>query len=613
METRKFRVDGMTCVNCQSRIENKLKNTAGIRDASVNYVNGEAAVTFDGSITGFGEIAAAIESLGYTTASRGKATLRIAGVLLIVLALSVLLRAFGTSSLATAFPLAQAGMGYGMLFLIGVLTSVHCIAMCGGINLSQSLAAKNAPQSPVPSPRSLLLPGLLYNGGRLISYTAVGVLVGALGSVVSVTGRFQGAVLLIVGLFMVIMGINMLGLFPVLRRVTPRLPGFLSKKISGQNGRGPLIVGVLNGFMPCGPLQAMQLYALSTGSPLRGGLAMFLFCIGTVPLMFGLGAAGSVLSGVKGRAFSRRVMQVGALVIAAMGVTMFTNGWSLTGLASPLEKAAAFIGPASGPGAFTPVIRNGVQIVNSTLLPSRYPAITVQEGIPVRWTINAPPGSITGCNNRIFIREYGIEYTFKPGDNVIEFLPAKAGRFRYSCWMAMIHSTITVLAEGDNAAEVLAAYADPTPKPAGVKIPTDSVAVAQVVEIRGENCQMVEMHLTDEGFEPAIAVMQRRLRTFWVINLDSADSENGLLIIPAYYSQLNIQPGGNVMQLIPEGDFDFSTGDNKFYGYVKVVDDISNVDIEAVKAEAAGHETLVYPEAHFEAALGGGGGCACCQ
>jgi len=73
----------------------------------------------------------------------------------------------------------------------------------------------------------------------------------------------------------------------------------------------------------------------------------------------------------------------------------------------------------------------------------------VQQGIPVRWIIKAPPGSITGCNNRMIIRDYGIQYAFKPGDNVINFTPTKTGRFRYTCWMGMIQSTITVLAKGD--------------------------------------------------------------------------------------------------------------------------------------------------------------------
>jgi len=55
------------------------------------------------------------------------------------------------------------------------------------------------------------------------------------------------------------------------------------------------------------------------------------------------------------------------------------------------------------------------------------------------------------------------------------------------------------------------------------------------------------------------------------------------------------------LRLVPDGDFEFYTADGVSYGYVKVVDDITSVDIEAVKAEVTAFETLVYPEAYFEA------------
>jgi len=422
-----------------------LKGIAGVQAATVNYNTGEVSVTYDTAQTSFDKISATIEKLGYKTLEgNGKNQIsHIIGTLVIILALFMLMRTFTTSKIAASFPLAKEGMGYAMLLVIGLLTGVHCIAMCGGINLSQTLNRDRGPgigDSTTPNTYSMLLPSLLYNGGRLVSYTLVGILVGALGSVITLSGRFQGVVQLVAGVFMVIMGINMLDLFPALRRFSPRLPKIFDGKATG---RGPLVIGFLNGFMPCGPLQAMQLYALSTGSPVRGGISMFLFCAGTIPLMFALGALSSALSnattGVKGRVFSRYVMQTGAILVAALGLVMFANGWVLSG-ANSAQAAKPVL--ASGPPM--PVIQNGEQIVNSTLQPGRYPAITVQQGIPVRWIINAPAGSINGCNNSIIIREYGIQYTFKQGDNVIKFTPAKTGRFRYTCWMGMIQSTITV-------------------------------------------------------------------------------------------------------------------------------------------------------------------------
>jgi plastocyanin domain-containing protein len=86
-----------------------------------------------------------------------------------------------------------------------------------------------------------------------------------------------------------------------------------------------------------------------------------------------------------------------------------------------------------------------VQIINTTLASGRYTPITVKAGIPVRWIISAPKGSINGCNNSMYISEYKIEHKFTTGDNVIEFTPQKPGNFSYSCWMGMIRSSITVL------------------------------------------------------------------------------------------------------------------------------------------------------------------------
>jgi len=618
-QKRSFRIGGMYCANCQNLIEKELKKTAGIKSATVNYRTGAAVVTYDTAETGFDKISSVIESLGYRTLDeQGETSFprnnvpRIAGILVIILALFLLTRAFTTSSLAAAFPLAKEGMGYGMLLVIGLFTSVHCIAMCGGINLSQTLqrngklVAENGGKA--ANTYSLLLPGILYNGGRLVSYTAVGVLVGALGSVITPSGRFQGAVQLAAGVFMVIMGINMLGLFPALRRLIPQMPKLFSKKIEERKtGRGPLVVGFLNGFMPCGPLQAMQLYALSTGSPIRGGISMFLFCAGTIPLMFVLGAVSSALSSVNGHVFSRRIMQAGAILVAALGLVMFSNGWNLSGFANPLDIVASYkkASVQSGTDAFIPVIQNGVQIVNSTLQPGRYPAITVRQGIPVRWIINAPSGSINGCNYRMIIHEYNIQYTFKQGDNVIEFTPVKAGKFRYTCWMAMIRSTITVLAEGESFAD--AQEPDTAPKPAGVQIPAEEIAIAQIAD----NIQTVTIHLGDEGFEPAIVVMQRRLPALWTIVIDSLDPGNNSIIFPSYYAIIGTEQGENRLQLIPDEDFEFYTADSVFYGYVKVVNDITRVDVDAVKAEAANFETLIYPEAYFESAAGGGSSSCC--
>jgi plastocyanin domain-containing protein len=207
----------------------------------------------------------------------------------------------------------------------------------------------------------------------------------------------------------------------------------------------------------------------------------------------------------------------------------------------------------------------------------------------------------------MIIREYGIEHSFQTGDNVIEFMPERTGKFSYSCWMGMIRSSITVVAEGETSA---ADAGEPSlePSPAGVIIPTDDIVIAEVNDEVG--FQSVSINLTDDGFAPSILVVQRNIPAEWAINNDSLDPGNNLLIFPAYYARIETNQGDNIIQFMPTDDFEFSTGDNIFYGYVKVVDDITTIDIDGIKAEVAGYETQIYPEAYFDAVSQGAGCCA---
>jgi sulfite exporter TauE/SafE/copper chaperone CopZ len=622
LETRKLRIDGMTCVNCQNRIEKKLQGTPGVVRAEVSYNRGTATVTYNTGTITIQEISSIIEQLDYTVrggadprrdAIRQNLPSRNAGMLIVIFAVFILLQHFGFINLFNTFPLAEAGMGYGLIFLIGVMTSVHCIAMCGGINLSQCIPPSAAGTG--AGKIAALRPSVLYNLGRVISYTAVGVIVGALGSVISFSGAMKGVVQLAAGLFMIIMGVNMLGIFPALRRFTIRMPKIFTRHIDCGVNKGPLYIGLLNGLMPCGPLQAMQLYALSTGSPLKGGIAMFLFSMGTVPLMFGLGALSSVLS----KKFTQKAMTAGAALVVILGLTMFSNGWSLSGFSiPPMGSFAGSSGPAGGTSAAGPAanrIEGGVQLVNSTLSSGRYPPITVQAGIPVKWTIDAPQGSINGCNNRMIIPEYKIEHRFTFGANVIEFTPTRAGTFRYSCWMGMIRSTITVLEAGQSSADAapLDDYSDEPeePVPAGFRIPVKDIGIGSIGEEQGQVVQRIQIDITDRGFVPAAVVVQEGVLTAMTFNNVSAREENSLLRFPAYGQELPMEGGENTLGLYPEVDFDFSSSDSEYYGYVKVVEDLNKVDMEAIRTEIGNFQTMIYPSDYFRGPGGGGGDMSC--
>lgn len=438
-------VGGMSCSGCELRIEQKLKSMLGVLAVTASFSKGTVRVVYNPDKINLGQIENAIRELDYTIGGNTPPTVKppvspekaegissIFGILLILAALYLLIEHTVGFGFINFIPQINQNMSYGILFVVGLLTSVHCLAMCGGINLSQCVAYQSGETNPSPSKR--LMPSLLYNLGRVTSYTIIGGIVGAIGSVISFSGTAKGVVTVASGVFMVIMGLNMLHVFPWLRRLNIRMPKAIGQKLyAGKTRRGPFLVGMLNGLMPCGPLQAMQLYALGTGSFLTGAFSMLVFSLGTVPLMFAFGALSTFLSGK----FTHKMMQVSAVLVMVLGVLMVSRGFSLSGIQ---------IGGAA-PGAAQNVakVSGNVQEITTSFNNGYYAPITVKKGVPVKWIIQVTDADLNGCNNPVTIPKYNIQKQLVPGDNVIEFTPEDTGTIPYSCWMGMIRSTITVV------------------------------------------------------------------------------------------------------------------------------------------------------------------------
>lgn len=347
--------------------------------------------------------------------------------------------------------LADSKMSYGMLFIVGLLTSVHCIAMCGGINLSQCIPVADDDNGKIPE-NKIIIPSLLYNTGRVLSYSVIVFLLGGMGMLLTRGGGtgipllMQGILKIIAGLFMVIMGINMLGWIPVLRKLQIGFPQRLADKINKKRRRKnrPFFVGLLNGLMPCGSMQSMQIIALGSGNPVSGAAAMLMFSLGTVPLMLEFGSMVSAL----GKKYSKMVMRVGSILVVVLGLAMFLQGVSLSGInvdrtgnasagmeSENTEKLNVAKIAASG----------DMQYVNSELDFGTYPEITVYSEILVKWTINVPEEVINGYNYKMVISTYGITHEFTSGENVIEFIPGESGTVQCTCWMGMINGKINIV------------------------------------------------------------------------------------------------------------------------------------------------------------------------
>lgn len=317
-----------------------------------------------------------------------------------------------------------------LLFVVGLLTSVHCMGMCGGLMLAQTLKRFGEQVAP----KRTVLPAALYNLGRVVSYTAVGAVVGGIGQALTLSDALKGIVPIVGGLFMVIMAVNLLGIFPVLRRLQIGLPNSVVKKLRSPGDKSLFLMGLLTGLMPCGPLQIVELYALGTRSALLGAVSMFVFSLGTVPGLFTFGALSSMIS----RRFSKVVIRISAVLVAVLGVAMIGRGLALEGAAFPTFSVSQ--------GDYTvSTVKGNVQTVTTSIGESSFPPIEVRQGIKVIWTIRVGGDVFNDCNKAITIPEYHIKKTLAVGDNTVEFTPGKAGNFDYTCWMGMIKSKIRVI------------------------------------------------------------------------------------------------------------------------------------------------------------------------
>lgn len=430
---RRFvRIGGMHCQHCEETLRRALGAVEGVEEVRFRGHVAEVSPGVDPAL-----LVAAVREAGYETRPewvsdappRWGAWRAAALAAALAAAWWALRRALGFDPL-DVFPTADGAASLGALFVVGLFTSLHCAGMCGAFALHATAGRTARPWRAA----------LLYNAGRIGVYAAIGAAAGALGEVLSPGPRTRGVLQLAAGLAMVIFALRQLGLLRL-----PRAHGFATGFATRGAGRfaartpalRPLLVGAANGFMPCGPLQAVQLWALGSGSAARGALALACFGLGTAPLMFALGAGAAFFA--RQRALVATL--AGALVLV-LGLGMARRGAVALRVAAPARAPAA--ADSAGGAWLRAADEGGVQVVRFALEWDGYPDFAVEAGRPVRLVVHAEPDKITGCNNEFSCPALGFHLKLAPGDNVAEFTPAAPGIYTYSCWMDMLFARILV-------------------------------------------------------------------------------------------------------------------------------------------------------------------------
>lgn len=207
-------------------------------------------------------------------------------------------------------------------FIVGLFGSMHCIGMCGPITLALPGYQHDLPR--------VLTSRFLYNIGRTITYALMGAIIGLAGEGISLAGAQQwvsiGSGILLIVIVLIPMSIS--SRFQLLKpayHFTDYLKRKFGKLLKSQSLSSVFLIGVLNGFLPCGLVYVALAGALATGSLVQGTLYMTFFGLGTIPLLFAFSVFGQFI-GVNVR---RRFNKIVPVFIVVLGIIFILRGMNL--------------------------------------------------------------------------------------------------------------------------------------------------------------------------------------------------------------------------------------------------------------------------------------------
>lgn len=473
MKTQQIHIKGMHCRSCELLIEDELKKVPGVKSVSVSHKTGIADVDCECELN-HQEVEKAVQNAGYSIGQDGKLHLfsrnskdyvELGAAFLLTMILFLLAKSLGIFNLGSA----HSG-GYSSLpvvFLVGLTAGIStCMALVGGLVLGT--ASKFSTQNPTATGMQKFKPHLFFNLGRIASYFVFGGIIGFAGSFFQLSTSVLGVLTVAVAAVMLLLGGQLIDIFPRLKKVSITLPKGLSRLLGikeqenqAYSNKNAAVMGAMTFFLPCGFTQAMQLFAMSTGSPVTGAITLGVFAIGTAPGLLGVGGLTSIIKGNAAKLF----FKTAGVVVIALSLFNLQNGLNLLGInqsvfAAFTSKAAA---PVSDPNV---KLVNGVQEVRMIQDSSGYSPnkFTIKKGVPVKWIVTSK--DVYTCAASIMVQSLNIRKGLQLGENVFEFTPTQTGTIRFSCSMGMYTGAFNVVDENTKTAVVPAQNYDAVPKTA---------------------------------------------------------------------------------------------------------------------------------------------------
>jgi sulfite exporter TauE/SafE/copper chaperone CopZ len=446
-------VAGMTCRSCEVRIQRYVGRLPNVQHVTASAVRGRVEIQSSAPVPA-AAIAKAINAAGYEVGrtswlERDPAVWATAlGGLVLVAAIAVAAQATGIAGLASGAGDISKG-GLAVALLLGLAAGVStCMALVGGLvlALSASYQARRAASGVADgSLMSQMRPALVFMGGRIAGYALLGAALGAIGASVTLPPQVTAVLMITVAIVMTLLGTRLTGLSPRIATWSPTLPMGLSRQLGLGEGAGGAYsdaraagLGAASFFLPCGFTQAVQIYALSTGSPLFAGAIMAVFAIGTAPGLLALAGLPVVVP----RTMRPTLLRLVGVVVLGFAFINASAGLRLSGVTLPsfgVETAAAAPLPATG------VAADGTQALTTYQGADGYSPgnVSIYAGIPTHWTIQSTNTST--CAVLLVVPDLGIQVRLHEGPNTFDLPALPAGTINYSCSMGMYGGSITVV------------------------------------------------------------------------------------------------------------------------------------------------------------------------
>ncbi|MDP3957578.1 MAG: sulfite exporter TauE/SafE family protein [bacterium] len=437
-------IAGMHCRSCELLTEDELASVSGVKKVKTHFRSGVAEVFYDETRPDTAALERAVRNAGYEIGKGERpwvtrdmvAWVELLFALGIVFVLFVFARSLGLFDISLGASERLTSIPF--VFLLGLVAGLStCMAMVGGLVLA--VAARFSEMHPQASVRQKFIPNVYFNIGRVGGFAAFGGLLGLFGSTFQLSSLSVGTLTLIIGGVMLLVGFQLLELFPRLSAWKLTLPKSIAKIFGVQSHAKKeyshsraMLLGALTFFLPCGFTQLTQLFVVTTGSPFVGAITMGVFALGTAPGLLGIGGVAAAAQGT----FRRFFFKTAGIIVIALGVFNSQNGYALVKLGWSADGNGGV--RATAPAKNAQVIR--IAQKGNGYFPS---TLTVKKGQPVKLIVDSQE-SYT-CAVSFMMPKAGIRKTLVPGENVFEFTPDKAGTIPFSCSMGMYRGVINVI------------------------------------------------------------------------------------------------------------------------------------------------------------------------